>query len=218
MQTAAGTLSQQLRPAFLSQSAWKAAYCIFPLLVFFFPCCSRAWIQEFNMKLRFLCFWTCACFRLQLSSVCLPCGHMSTCIPEVYLLFLTPTLGQRRPVVWFFSMECLHLCVPLLHCVLHCLVWFEGLDRTQVSGAGRPPAVTDNSFFTHTRKQTVHTHTQAWRYTHPQTDGSHTPTYWISIHMHMHPSLCPRQYVKQSQLTCTVSLHSKEFIVTGKGF
>ena len=62
------------------------------------------------------------------------------------------------------------------------MAWFLGPGDVQVSGAWRSTAVTDKSFFTHTHNQTApkYTHTQTHRHggadTHPQTDGSHTPT------------------------------------------
>lgn len=66
---------------------------------------------------------------------------------------------------------------------LHCLIRLQGLRDVQMSGAQRSTAVTDSSFFTHTRKQTVrkytnrvHTQGHRHRHTRPLTDGSHTPT------------------------------------------
>lgn len=92
MRTAEGTLPLQLRSAFLSQSASRAAGRIFPAAVF--PHCLRVWAQEFDMKRPFLCFGLCM-FNLQLSSVCLPCGHMSACM--CFFFFFNTKFRAKKP-------------------------------------------------------------------------------------------------------------------------
>lgn len=230
MRTAEGTLSVQLRSAFLSLSASRAASCIFPVAVF--PCCLRVWAQESDMKRPFLSFGLCM-FNLQLSSICLPCGHLSACMCFFFIFntkFRTkkPNPDGKKTLQFYafqqvslyskmfigaLAVKCLHLCVPVLSCVcvvLCCVFALSGL----ILGTGRCTGVwrietycCNWQFILHTHPQTdcsqVYTHIQGDRYTHPQTDGSHTPT--TEFPFTCIPAL-PRHYVEQSLQTQKISL------------
>lgn len=119
-----------------------------------------------------------------------------------------------------FRMEHVCMCVcahplPMLHCFFFLLflpfaspgliwgtAWSSGVWRMDTSCCNW-------QFIFHTHPQTDCSHTSTQIHTHTLRQMVHTHTHLLNFHSHAHASLPPRQYVKQSELTWTVSLHTQ---------